>query len=450
VFFITTILFGALYSKSKKSETHNVFKKIDIQLLNKAKARGMSELINNSERRKAKLKELILKLHSGESQDRVRQELLKQLSQIPYGEVVEVEQELIAEGLPESEILKLCDAHSAVLQGVVDVSASQAIPDGHPVDVMIKENAELKKVARQIQSILDRIESGESADPMVETMPLRALYNQLFDVDKHYQRKEYLLFPYLEKQGITGPPKVMWGKHDEIREQIKGSMEILKTEGITREEWLAAIQMVLRPAVRAVVDMTTKEEEILFPMAMDKLTEADWYEIHKQSIEIGFCLYDPPVAWKPAWAKDETSLQAQRAGEQIQLPTGSFTAEELMAILNTMPFDMTFVDRHDKVRYFSQGAERIFQRNRAILNRDVRHCHPPASAHIVDKIIDDFRSGRASRAPFWIQLHGKFVHIEYFALRNEKGEYLGTLEVSHDVKRYRELEGEQRILSYAK
>ena len=111
---------------------------------------------------------------------------------------------------------------------------------------------------------------------------------------------------------------------------------------------------------------------------------------------------------------------------------------------------MTFVDKNDKVRYFTQGNERIFQRNRAILNRDVRLCHPPASAHIVDKIIDDFRSGKADRAPFWINMGGKMVHIEYFALRNEKGEYLGVLEVSHNVQVYRDLVGEQRILSYTK
>ncbi|MDD5748543.1 MAG: PAS domain-containing protein, partial [Actinomycetota bacterium] len=103
-----------------------------------------------------------------------------------------------------------------------------------------------------------------------------------------------------------------------------------------------------------------------------------------------------------------------------------------------------------KVKYFSQGSERIFQRNRAILNRDVRLCHPPASAQIVEKIIDDFKSGRETRAPFWIKMGNKMIHIEYFALRNDNGEYLGTLEVSHDVSVYRNLEGEQRILSYSK
>ncbi|MDY0086699.1 MAG: PAS domain-containing protein, partial [Bacteroidales bacterium] len=174
----------------------------------------------------------------------------------------------------------------------------------------------------------------------------------------------------------------------------------------------------------------------------------DWYEIAKQSIEIGFCLYDPQVDWKPDWLPKQSINEAQKAGGHVQMPSGSFSVEELLAILNTIPVDMTFVDKDDKVKYFTQGSERIFTRNRSILNRDVRLCHPPASAHIVDKIIDDFKSGKQSRAPFWINKGGKFVHIEYFALRNEQGDYLGTLEVSQDLTQYRALEGEQRILSY--
>ncbi len=410
----------------------------------------MSELINNSIERKKRLKELILKLHTGESQEVVRQQLLESLSQIPYGEVVEVEQELISEGLPEEEVLKLCDAHSSVLDGKIDLSSSKKIPDGHPVDVMIHENSELKKVALEIEILLDEVSGDKEINIEAVILKLRGLFNNLFDVDKLYRRKEYLLFPFLENQGITGPPKVMWGKHDEIRDLIKGSIELLQTPSITREELIASSEIVLSPAIKGVVDMTKKEEEILFPMALDKLTESDWYEISKQSLQIGFCLYDPQKEWKPIWAKEDSIEELNKTGQNIQLPSGSFTVEELLAILNTLPIDMTFVDRNDKVKYFSQGKERIFQRNRAILNRDVRHCHPPASAHIVDKIIEDFKSGREDQAPFWINSGDKMIHINYFALRNDKGEYLGTLEVSHDVSGYRKLEGDQRILSYKK
>jgi DUF438 domain-containing protein len=240
----------------------------------------------------------------------------------------------------------------------------------------------------------------------------------------------------------------MWGKQDEIRDLIKGSIEILQSTEMSQEELVAVAEMVLYVAAKAAQDMIMKEDEILFPMSLDTLSEAEWYEISKQSLEIGYCLYDPQVDWKPEWAEEQSINETQKTGSHIQLPSGSFSAEELLAILNTLPLDMTFVDKDDKVKYFSQGAERIFQRNRAILNRDVRHCHPPASAHIVDKIIEDFRSGRQNSAPFWIKMGDKMIYIEYYALRNNKGEYLGTLEVSHNVAPYRELEGEQRILSY--
>jgi DUF438 domain-containing protein len=408
----------------------------------------VSKQIDNSKFRKARLKELILKLHSGESQESVKEELVESLGAIPYGEVIEVEQELIEGGLPLEEVLKLCDIHSQVLEGNVDLSASKEIPAGHPMDVLIQENRALTGVIDETRAVLSSLGTIKDTEQEAVVLELTGLFNQLMDVDKHYLRKEYLLFPYLEETGITGPPKVMWGKHDEIRGLLKGSIEILKTAEISIEELVAASEIVQQPATNMVADMIVKEEEILFPMLMDALTDADWYEIQKQSLEIGYCLYDPPAEWSPEGLEPEGIDEIQKEGSRIQLPSGGFSVEELLAIMNTLPVDVTFVGRDDRVKYFSQGRERIFQRNRAILNRDVRHCHPPASAHIVDKILEDFKSGRQDRAPFWINMGGKMIHIEYFALRDAGGEYLGTLEVSQDLTGYRELEGEQRILSY--
>jgi len=409
----------------------------------------MSELINNSKYRKELLKKLILKLHEGESAEKVKEELKETLRQIPYGEVVEVEQELIQEGLPETEVLKLCDAHGEVLEGNVDLSAAKEIPEGHPVDVFKKENIELMKVIKKSEEFLKDLDNISESEFKEYKLKLLGTFNELMDVDKHYQRKEYLLFPYLEKKEITGPPKVMWGKHDEIREQLKGCIELLNTKELSKEDLKDALNLVFYPTLKALADMVQKEEEILLPMSMDELTTEDWWDIHKQTLEFGFTLYDPQVDWKPEGISDEEEdTTARSESGSVQLPSGSFTAEEIMAILNTIPVDMTFVDKNDKVKYFTQGTERIFARSRSIINRDVRLCHPPGSTHIVEKILEDFKSGKASHAPFWIQMKGKFIHIEYFALRNEKGEYLGTLEVSQELSKLRALEGEKRILSY--
>lgn len=408
----------------------------------------MSELINNSRYRKEKLKELILKLHDGESATKVKQELIETLRNIPYGEVVEVEQELIQEGLPETEVLKLCDVHGEVLEGNVDLSAAKEIPEGHPVDVFKRENIELKKVVEKASDLLNAIKGVGGDEFETYLFTLQGCFNELMDVDKHYQRKEYLVFPYLEKNEITGPPKVMWGKHDEIREQLKGCIEILKTPDLQKQDLLDSQELLFYPTLKALVDMVQKEEEILFPMCMDVLTTDAWWSIHKQTLEFGFTLYDPKVEWRPFKKDDMIEETSITKGGTIHLPSGSFSAKEIMVILNTLPADMTFVDKYDKVKYFTQGKERIFARSRSIINRDVRLCHPPGSTHIVEKILEDFKSGKASHAPFWIQMNGKFILIEYFALRDENGEYLGTLEVSQDIAKNRQLEGEKRILSY--
>ena len=262
----------------------------------------MSETIDNSKARKAKLKDLLLRLHAGEPQEVIQQQLVETLGSIPYGEVMEVEQQLLKEGLPAEELFKLCDIHSAVLEGHVDLSAAKAIPPGHPMDVLRQENKALSAVLDQVKARLAAVGALSEADIPAAVLDLTALFNQLMDVDKHYLRKEHLLFPYLERGGVTGPPKVMWAKHDEIRDLLKGSLEVLKTPGITKADLLAASELVMYLAVKTTSDMIVKEEEILFPMLMDTLTDADWYEIQKQSLEIGYCLYDPQVEWAPSGA----------------------------------------------------------------------------------------------------------------------------------------------------
>jgi DUF438 domain-containing protein len=254
----------------------------------------------------------------------------------------------------------------------------------------------------------------------------------------------------------------MWGKHDETRALLARALQAVRERAGGPAEARALVEQVLQPLAASVDEMIFKEENILFPMCLDSLAEAEWYEIWRQSPEIGFCLYDPTDEWRPAAAPAAApgaaapAPAASAAGApaaaapagRIDLPSGSFSPQELAAVLNSLTVDLTFVDAQDTVRFFNQAPERIFTRTRAILGRKVQQCHPPDSVHIVERILKDFKSGAQSRAAFWIQLGGRFVHIEYVALRDPQGGYLGTLEISQDLSGKRTLQGERRLLSY--
>ncbi len=407
----------------------------------------MSELIDTTRRKKDLLKHLMLQIHQGQAPEAVRAQLMRIMGEVPYELVVEVEQELIEEGLPASEILQFCDIHTEVLKGNISHEGAKIAPPGHPVHTFKEENRALGWETDSLKKLFKEMAALKEDEPALEILDqIRIRFHALTDVEKHYVRKENLLFPYLEKHGITGPSNVMWAKDDEVRELLKAALETLQVlDGDTAGETQAVIDLILEPVTVAIEDMIVREEEILLPMSLDALSDTEWYSVYRQTPEIGFCLFDPTEEWRPSTPIEEDEETDQ---ERIRLPSGTLTPSELNAILNTIPFDLTFVDKDDTVRYFTQGRERIFTRTRAILGRKVQLCHPPSSVHIVEKILKDFRAGTQSQAPFWINLKGRFIHIEYFALRDEDGNYLGTLEVSQDLTDKRELEGEQRLLSY--
>lgn len=408
----------------------------------------MSELIDNRSRKQGLMKHLMLQLHRGEAPQAVRAQLSRLMGEVPYDQVVEVEQELLADGLPASEILKFCDIHTDVLKGKISQEGAKVAPEGHPVHTFREENRALAwEIQAARKAISELLQAGDDTDPREQLEQARVHFHALTDVAKHYERKEQLLFPYLEKHGITGPSKVMWAKDDEARALLDAAVESLaESAKISGPEAKALAELVLNPALKALDDMIYREEEVLFPMSLDVLSDAEWLAVDQQSLGIGYCLYDPQVTWRPADAPEVTTEPT--VPHSVQLPSGILNAAQLHAILSTIPFDLTFVDAEDRVRYFTQGRERIFTRTRAILGRKVQLCHPPSSVHIVETILDDFRSGRQSRAAFWINMKGKFIHIEYFALRDEAGTYLGTLEVSQDLTAKRALEGERRLLQY--
>jgi DUF438 domain-containing protein len=398
----------------------------------------MSQEINNRERRKQAIKEVLRQLHEGKTVEEVQAVFKSAFDGVSASEISQAEQALISEGLPVSEVQRLCDVHSAVFKGSIEeihapVDASKA--PGHPAHTLKAENAAMQKqIGERVRPLLSRVSAGSLAP-----QALLPEIGALLEVDLHYSRKENLLFPYLERHGVTAPPKVMWGVDDEIRALLKESARLAAAGD-------AATADKLTEALARVEEMIFKEENILIPMLLDTLSDDEWASVARESDNIGYCLIDPPPARRTA-AAPKTNAPAPAGDGDVQLPTGFLSVPELTRVLDTLPLDITFVGADDTVRYFSQGKERVFARTKAIIGRKVVNCHPPASVHIVEGIIADFKSGKKDHEDFWIRMGDKFVYIRYFAVRSESGEYLGVLEVTQDIAPIQVINGEKRLVS---
>jgi uncharacterized protein len=408
----------------------------------------MSEIIDNKAHRVRTLKHIIKHLHSGQAPDQVKQQMKELVRQTDYAEIMAMEQELIAEGMPVEEVRSMCDLHSQVTRDVmVQIKPRHEIPPGHPVDIFHRENEALGEVITRLrQAIQQANEATSSTDPVEILVKIKSGFNELMDVDKHYQRKEHVLFSCLERHGITGPSKVMWAKDDDARALLKllgRALSVLPDLSNLKNDVVPPAER----AMAAVSEMIYKEENILLPMALDTLTEDEWAEIWAASPRYGWCLVEPREGYTPPESVLRKAMELPKDGV-IMLPTGNVTVEQLHAVLSCLPLDLTFVDADDRVAFFTEGPERIFARSKAIIGRKVQHCHPPRSVEIVDRILEDFRSGRQNVAEFWIDFHGKFVHIRYFAVRDKAGAYLGTVELTQDIAPLRQLEGERRLLEY--
>ncbi|MGD2178604.1 MAG: DUF438 domain-containing protein [Anaerolineae bacterium] len=410
----------------------------------------MSEAINSHTKRKDTVKALLRQLHEGKAVQEIQGEFAALLEDIGAMEIAEIEQELIEEGMPETEIQRLCDIHVAVFRESLEAHESPDTVPGHPVYTFLAENAAAGRVLDALEEALEALRIEPNEDRLQRA---RARLNELRKYEKHYERKENILFPYLEKHGFTGPSTVMWGIHDEIRAGWK-RLEALLDEGpgSKPESFRGRIEEVFEPLATAIREMFFKEENILYPTALEKLSGDEWWQIRVQSPDVGYCYVKPGDQWPP----EETALESlweldrgekPRSSEGLlHLDTGTLTPEMVNLLLNHLPIEISFVDAENAVRFFSQTGERIFPRSPAIIGRQVQKCHPPASVHRVQQILDDFRAGRRSQAEFWIQMDGRFIHIRYFAVRDDQEEYRGTLEVVQDVTHIRKLEGERRLL----
>ncbi|HHT92629.1 MAG TPA: DUF438 domain-containing protein [Clostridiaceae bacterium] len=400
----------------------------------------MSEQINNRQYRQNVIKELIRELHEGKTVDEVKHKFEQAFAGVSATEISEAEQALINEGLPVEEVQRLCDVHAAVFKGSIEeIHASIDVSEipGHPANVLKVENMYIDVL---IDSKLMPVLVNKS-DPNFRKNLDEAL-KELYQVDIHYAKKENLLFPYLEKYGVTAPPQVMWGVDDEIRDEIKDLRREIQSDKSDVED-IVERGMELAEKIK---DMIFKEENILLPMLVDMLTEDEWKQINEDSFEYGN-LVDNIPEWNPTGERKKVLKAEESEPDSVTLSTGVLKKNELEALLNALPFDITFVDKNGLVKYFSQSAERIFARTTTVLGRHVTNCHPPTSVHVVTQIVEDLESGKKDHEDFWIRMGDKYVFIRYFAVRDNDNNFLGVLEVTQNIAPIQEITGEKRLMS---
>lgn len=390
----------------------------------------MSEIIDNVSKRQEQLKKLIQRLHRGEDRAEVEAEFKRDFAYVTGAEIAQMEYNLVQDGVSVEEIQSLCDVHASLFQGSL-AELHQDVLTVNPITIFEEENNEYQVLVEKALKF-----KQETQLKLTVVKPyLLDLIEKFRTIDAHYAKKENVFFPFLEKHGIETIPQVMWGVDNQIREKLKDAFIALNSS-----EDLDVIMDKFYQMVDMVKEMITKENMILFPLLRDTLSENEFKAIAQALENPESSLYQ---------SKEETVSEEviETVNGDIRMSMGHLSTSEVNAILNTLPLDMTFVDANDRVKFVSQGKERIFDRPASVIGRPVHLCHPPQSVHIVKQIVEDLRSGKKDHEDFWINFKGKFVFIRYYAVRNEAAEYLGCLEVTQEISEIRSLSGEKRLAS---
>lgn len=394
-----------------------------------------------TKKRQEKLKDLILRLHDGEDEEVIKKEFAKEFQTVSPLEISVMERKLMKEeGLSAEEIMRLCNVHVAVMADYVENPDN--IPDdfsksGHPVHVLKEENLALEAALMRVRNLLEVY--LKEPDPELEK-GLNHQLDILWGFDKHYARKENSFFPIMEKYGNTAPPQVMWGVDDEIRDLFKALRAALKAD---EKDQLMPIFSELEYEMQ---EMIVKEENILIPMVTEDFTDEDWMMIADEMDDIGYCIVKPMAKWEPARAKSEMAEESKMQTNRIQLGTGSLSHKELDIILDSLPLELTFVDKDNIVQYYNnQPGEKLLGRTPSAIGRDVMNCHPPKAHETVTQLMQDLRDGKKDKQAAWYRRKdGVMVYITYAAVRDEEGEFLGILEYVQDITELVEIEGENR------
>lgn len=401
----------------------------------------MKDRAVQTQERQDKLKNLILRLHDGEDEEVIKKEFAKHFQTVSPLEISVMERKLMKEeGLAAEEIMRLCNVHVAIMKDyVVD---PDSIPDdfekpGHPVHVLREENLAIEAALMRIRNLI-KVYLEEPDAEIKRGLELQM--NILWEIDKHYARKELSFFPIMEGYGNTAPPQVMWGVDDEIRDLFKALRKALDTDDYEN------IMSIFSEMEYEMQEMIVKEENILIPMVTESFTEDDWIKIADEMDEIGYCIISPQAKWEPKRKKTDNVLTEAKLDGRLPLGTGSLSLKELDLILNLIPLELTFVDKDDIVKYYDNGnEEKLLARTPQAIGRDMMNCHPPRVHDTVSQLVRDLKSGIKEKQAAWYERKdGIFVHITYAALRDEEGEFIGILEYVQDITELTNITGENR------
>jgi uncharacterized protein len=399
--------------------------------------------------KKKMLKEVIKELHGGASPTEVKEKFKEVLKGTKPEDIAKIEQELVKEGMPREELQRLCDVHLAVFGEQVQ-DQELHIPAGHPINILIEEHRVMLEKAERLETLVKMLEEACDSvyvgDALTE---LQTLVKDFQDSEKHYLREENVLFPTMEKHGVTEPPAIMWMEHNRIREIKKKLYDLVeKWNTMPYSDFKTRLSQDAGPLCSVLPDHFFKENNILFPTALQLVTEKEWEDIRKEFDEIGYPSFTPANVLAAFHAAESAPKTAEPSAKAWQFETGSLSKEEAEAILDTLPVDISFIDKDDRVKYFNKAEQRIFVRTKAVIGRSVQLCHPQKSIHIVNKIVEAFTTGEKDKAEFWITMNNRLVHIRYFAVRDKNGKYLGTMEVTQDLTDLKKIEGERRLLDW--
>lgn len=375
-----------------------------------------------------KIKEYLKRLEENEELESVRADFVKEFENVDAGEIMEAEQQLLKEGTPLTTVQKLCDVHAALFKGkTIEEKAVEAKRQaagaikqeklsitsklveikGHPLYTFSLENKEIANIVKECKE-----------------KPDHNLVEKLQDIAIHYAKKGDLLYPHLKvKYGISGPSDVMWTVDDEIRDEIK----LLSKKQNFDNKGLEDFNKLL---VR-IDDMIYKEANILFPNCATNFEDEEWYEIYRDSKDYDECLGVENVVWEEA--EEFLKNVSKSVDDEIVMAGGHMTVEQLSAMLNTIPLEITFVDKENINRYFNEGSK-VFKRPGMAIDREVFSCHPPKIEVQVRKIIESFKNKTADRVPIWMEKNGRTMLVTYMAVRNKAGEYIGTVELVQDME----------------